>query len=169
MWLEARRQAVGGDHRQHHRSRDRLIVGKLDQLALAAGLQKQALGRRQRRLQALARQLALGRPVVAQRDHELVRAEAAIMWIWSVDVRSDPGIELVHQPSDRAARRPLAVRTAIAGRHLDRHHGEASLRFGRQRRRGNRIRTVDGANARAGGERQHQRPGHGAIRRKFVL
>ena len=31
-----------------------------------------------RQLQALARQLALGRPVVAQRDDELVRAEAPI-------------------------------------------------------------------------------------------
>ena len=40
--------AAGGDHRQHDRGRDRLIVGKLDQLALAAGLQEQALGRRQR-------------------------------------------------------------------------------------------------------------------------
>ena len=81
-----RAQAIGGDHRQHDRGRDRLVVGKLDQLALAAGLQKQALGRRQRRLQSLARQLALGRPVVAQADHELVRPETPIMRIWCVDV-----------------------------------------------------------------------------------
>ena len=88
--------------------------------------------------QALARQLALGRPVVAQRHHELVRPETPIMRIWSVDMRSDAGVELVHQPSDRAARRPLPVRTAIAGRDLDRHHREPPLRLSRQRRRGNR-------------------------------
>ena len=120
-------------------------------------------------LQALARQLALGRPVVAQRDHELVGPETPIMRIRSVDMRSDAGVELVHQPSDRTARRPLSVRPAIAGRDLDRHHREAPLRLGRQRRRGNGIRTLDGADARAGGERQHQGPGHGAIGRKFVL
>jgi len=63
----------------------------------------------------------------------------------------------------------LAVGTAIAGRDLDRHHGEAPLRLGRQRRSGNGVRTLDGANARAAGERQHKRPGHGAIGRKLVL
>ena len=91
------------------------------------------------------------------------------MRIRCVDMRSDAGIELVHQPGDRAARWPLAVRPAIAGRDLDRHHREAPLRLSRQRRRGNGIRTLDGANARAGGERQHERPGQGAIGRKFVL
>ena len=84
-------------------------------------------------------------------------------------MRSDPGVELVHQPSDRTARRPLAVRSAVAGRDLDRHHREPPLRLSRQRRRGNGIRPLDGANARAGGERQHKRPGHGAIGREFVL
>ena len=108
------------------------------------------------RLQALARQLALGRPVVAQRHDELVRPETPIMRIWSVDVRSDAGVEFVHQPSDRTARRPLSVRPAIAGRDLDRHHREAPLRLSRQRRRGNGIRALDGANARSAGERQHQ-------------
>ena len=42
-------------------------------------------------------------------------------------------------------------------------------RLSRQRCRSNGIRALDGANARAGGERQHERPGQGAIRRKFVL
>jgi hypothetical protein len=130
-------------------------VRAFDQLALTAGLQQQALGRRQRRLQALAGQLALGRPVVAQRDHELVRAEAPIMRIRCIHMRSDAGVELVHQPSDRAAWRPLAVRTAIAGRDLHGHHGEAPLRLSRQRRRGNGIRTVDGADTGAGGEGEH--------------
>jgi hypothetical protein len=36
--------------------------------------------------------------------------------------------------SDRAARRPLPVRTAVACRGLDRHHREAPLRLSRQRR-----------------------------------
>ena len=31
------------------------------------------------------------------------------MRIRSIDMRSDPGVELVHQPSDRAARWPLPV------------------------------------------------------------
>ena len=79
-------QPVRGYHRQHDRSRHRLVVGKLDQLALATGLQQQALGRRQRALQALARQLALGWPVVAQRHDELVGPETPIVRIWSVDV-----------------------------------------------------------------------------------
>ena len=91
------------------------------------------------------------------------------MWIRCVDMRSDTGVELVHQPSDRAARRPLPVRPAIAGRDLDRHHGEAPLRLSRQRCRGNGIRSLDGANAGAGGEREHEGPGQGAIGRKFVL
>ena len=83
VWLEAegaRRSAatIG--------SITRLIIREFYQLALAARLQEQALSRRQRRLQALAGQLALGRPVVAQRHDELVRPEAPIMWIWSVDV-----------------------------------------------------------------------------------
>ena len=116
-----------------------------------------------------ARQLALGRLVVAQRDHELVRAKAPIMRIWSVDMRSDAGVELVHQPSDRTAWRPLTVRPAIAGRDLDRHHREAALRFGWQRRRGNGIGTFDSANARTAGERQHEGPGHGPVRRMFIL
>ena len=170
MWLEAEgARLVGGDHRQHNCSSDCLIVGKLDQLALAARLEEKALGRRQRALKALAGQLALGWPVVAQRHDELVRPETPIMRIWSVDMRSDAGVELVDQPSDRTARRPLPVRTAVAGRDLDRQDGEAALRLGRQRRRRNRIRTLDGADAGAAGERQHQGPGHGAIRRKFVL
>ena len=33
---------MGRDDRQHHRGRDRLMLGQLDQLALATGLQKQA-------------------------------------------------------------------------------------------------------------------------------
>ena len=84
-------------------------------------------------------------------------------------MRSDPGVELVHQPGDRTAWWPLPVRPAIAGCDLDRHHGEAPLRLGRQRRSGNGVRTLDGANARAAGERQHEGPGHRSIRRKFVL
>ena len=35
-----RRKAVGGDHRQHDRSRDRLVVREFDQLALAARLEE---------------------------------------------------------------------------------------------------------------------------------
>src|SRR5215207_6868359 len=91
------------------------------------------------------------------------------MRVWSVDMRSDPSIELVHEPSDRTARRPLAVRPAVAGRDLDGHHSEAPLRLSGQRCRRNRIRPLDGANARAAGERQHEGPGQGAIGRKFVL
>src|SRR5215207_3299261 len=144
----------------------RFIVGKLDQVALAAGLQEQAFGCRQRRLQALARQFTLSWSVVPQRDHELVRAETPIMWIRCIDMRSDPSIEFLHQPSDRTAWWPLSVGPAVAGRDLDRHHREAPLRLSRQRRRGNRIRTLDGANARPGGE--HERPGQGALGRKFV-
>src|SRR5215207_10051071 len=74
-----------------------------DQLALAAGLQEQALGRRQRALETLSRKLAVGRPVAARRDHELVRPETPMMPIRSGDMRSDTGVELVHQPSDGAA------------------------------------------------------------------
>ena len=122
-------QAIDGDHRQHDRSRDRLVVRKLDQLALAARLQEQALGRRQRRLEALARQLAFSRPVVAQGDHELVGPEAPIMRIWYIDMRSDTGVELGDQPGDRTAWWPLSVRPAISGRHLDRHYREAPLRL----------------------------------------
>ena len=84
-------------------------------------------------------------------------------------MRSDTGVELVHQPGDRTAWRPLAVGPAIAGRDLDRHHREPPLRLSRQCRRSNGIRALDGANARARGERQHQRPWQGAIGRKFLL
>ena len=73
----------------------------------------------------------VGRPVVAQRDHELVGPEKPIVRIWSVDVRSDTGVELGHGPSDRTAQRPLPVWPAIAGRNLDRQHGEPPLRLGR--------------------------------------
>ena len=107
-------------------------------------------------LPALTRQLALSWSVVAQRHYELVRAEAPIMRIRSVYVRRDAGVELGNEPSDRTARRPLAVGPAVAGRDLDRQNREPSLRFGRQRRRGNSIRTLDGPDTRAGGERQHQ-------------
>jgi hypothetical protein len=91
------------------------------------------------------------------------------MRIRCLDMRSDAGVELVHQPGDRTARRPLAVRTAVAGRDLDWHHGEPPLRLSRQRRRGNGIRALDGPNARGRGERQHERPRQGAIGRNFVF
>ena len=84
-------------------------------------------------------------------------------------MRSDTGVELVHQPSDRTARWPLSIRTAIAGRDLDRHHREPPLRLSRQRCRGNGIRTLDGPDTGAGGEREHKRPGHRSIGCKFVL
>ena len=61
------------------------------------------------------------------------------------------------------------TRTAIAGRDLDRQDREPSLRLSRPRRRGNGIRALDGANARAAGERQHEGPGHCSIGRKLVL
>ena len=84
-------------------------------------------------------------------------------------MRSDTSVELVNQPSDRAAWRPLSVGPAVAGRDLDRQHGEPPLRLSRQRCSGNGIRPLDSANARPRGERQHERPGQGAIGRKFVL
>src|SRR4051794_23917719 len=64
---------------------------------------------------------------MAQRHHELVGPETPIMWIWNVDMGSDPGVELVGQPRDRAAWWPLPVRTAIACRQLDWHDGEPPL------------------------------------------
>jgi hypothetical protein len=63
----------------------------------------------------------------------------------SVDMRRDARVELVHQPGDRTARRPLSVRPAIASRQLDRHYGKPPLRLGRQRCGGNGIRPLDGA------------------------
>ena len=49
----------------------------------------------------------------------------------------------------------MAVGPAVASRDLDWHHSKAPLRLSRQRRRGNRIRSLDGADARAGGEGEH--------------
>ena len=66
-----------------------------------------------------------------------------MMRIRSVDMGSETSVELVHEPSDRAARWPLSVRPAIAGRDLNRHDREAPLRLIRQRCRGNGIRTVE--------------------------
>jgi hypothetical protein len=63
----------------------------------------------------------------------------------------------------------LTVGPAVAGCDLDRHDREAPLRLGLQRCRSDRIRPLDGANARARGERQHEPPWQGAVGRKFVL
>ena len=63
----------------------------------------------------------------------------------------------------------MSVGPAVAGRDLHWHHGEAALRLSRQRRRGNGIRTLDGPDTGPGGERQHKRPGQGAIGREFGL
>jgi hypothetical protein len=87
--------------RQHHRRGDRLIVGKLDQLALAMGSTAPPSGAR-----ATARPPPAGSAAV----------RTPITWIRCIDMRSDTGVELVHQPSDRTARWPLAVRPAMAGR-----------------------------------------------------